>query len=133
MARVCVRSPLLLMYPLNGVRSQGFVRNCGSTFRNHPASQNPVQSRRFLSSPPFRAQSARTVLSHVLSPAPVPFSHISALQTVSVLPLQRTVKICLTCTALPLLPLPPRSAVILQTRSHSIFFRLLQQLRVRRR
>lgn len=38
---------------------------------------------------PFRAKSTRTVLSHVPSPAPVPFSHISALQIVSVLPLQR--------------------------------------------
>lgn len=38
---------------------------------------------------PFRAKRTRTVLSHVPSPAPVPFSHISALQIVSVLPLQR--------------------------------------------
>lgn len=37
----------------------------------------------------FRARSIRTVLSHVPSPAPASLSHISALQFVSVLPLER--------------------------------------------
>lgn len=70
--------------------------------------------------PPFRAPSTRTVLSHVPSPAPVPFSHISALQIGSVLPLQPAVKKCLTCKKSPCNYCFPR--LFLQIRLHFIPF-----------
>lgn len=73
------------IYPLRllgMIGVQSFVRN----FCNHPTS--PKSKANFFVFP-LRAQSTRTVLSHVASPAPVPFSHISALQIASVHPLQR--------------------------------------------
>lgn len=51
--------------------------------------QIQVQANRAFFFSSFRARSIRAVLTHVPSPAPASLSHISALQFVSVLPLQR--------------------------------------------